>query len=203
MIIDPKQATTKDIYKAMIGSIVPRPIAFVSTVSSDGYVNLAPFSFFTGITSKPPTICFAPGRRASDGEHKDTLNNVRQTGEFVVNVVTADIGAAMNETATEFPPETDEFDVAGLTSIASDVVKPPRVAESPINMECTLNDIVDVGSGSLVIGEIVLFHIADALYDAGHIDVTKLNPLGRLAGDNYVTLGDIVTHVRKPPTRKP
>jgi flavin reductase (DIM6/NTAB) family NADH-FMN oxidoreductase RutF len=202
MIVDPEHASYKDCYKLMIGSVVPRPIAFVSTMSADGHLNLAPFSYFTAITSSPPTICFAPGRRGPDGTRKDTLVNIEATGEFVVNVVTEAIGAAMNETAADFPPDIDEFDVAGLTPAASRVVAPPRVAESPINMECKVYDILHIGpdgtgGGALVIGEIVMFHIADELHDDGRIKIHDLKPLGRLAGTEYTTLGSIISMKRK------
>ena len=203
MIVDPKTASYRDCYKLMIGGIVPRPIAFVSTLSAEGQPNLAPFSYFTAITSSPPTICFSPGRRYDTGEKKDTLRNIEAVGEFVVNVVTEDIGEQMNEAATDFPPETNEFEVSGLTTAASQIVKPPRVAESPINMECKLYKIVPIGpegpgGGALVIGEIVLFHIDDRIYQDGRIDIEGLRPLGRLAGPHYTTLGRIVSMKRKP-----
>jgi len=202
MIVDPKTASYQDCYKLMIGSIVPRPIAFVSTLSPDGLPNLAPFSYFTAITSSPPTICFAPGRLADSGDKKDTLKNIEAVGEFVVNVVTEDIAGQMNETATEFPPEINEFEVSGLTTAPSQVVSVPRVAESPINMECKLYKVVPIGpdgpgGGSLVIGEVVLFHIDDRIYEDGRIDIDGLRPLGRLAGTRYTTLGKIVTMKRK------
>ena len=202
MIIDPAEVSYTDCYKLMIGSIVPRPIAFVSTLSADGVRNLAPFSFYTGITASPPTICFAPGRRGGGGR-KDTLANVEATGEFVVNVVTEAIAEPMNDTATDFPPGIDEFEVVGLTPEASQIVKPPRVAESPINMECKLYDVIHInreqpGGGSLVIGEIVLFHVDDALVKNGRIDIPEIKPLGRLAGTEYTTLGRVISLERKP-----
>lgn len=202
MIIDPKKKSRKDIYKLMIGSIVPRPIALVSTISSNGILNLAPFSFFTGITSRPPTICFAPDRRPSDGEKKDTLLNIEATGEFVVNVVTVEIAAQMNEAATDYPRDFDEFEMSGLTPVASQVVVPPRVKESPINMECSVNRIIEIGpendgGAALVIGEIVMFHVADELIDDGRIDISAFNPVGRLAGSDYATLGRIFSLKRK------
>ncbi len=202
MIVDPKTASPQDCYKLMIGGIVPRPIAFVSTLSAEGQPNLAPFSYFTAITSSPPTICFSPGRRYDTGEKKDTLRNIEAVGEFVVNVVTEDIGKQMNETATDFPPGTNEFEVSGLTAVPSRIVTPPRVAESPINMECKLYKVVPIGpdgpgGGTLVIGEIVLFHIDDRIYEDGRINVEGLRPLGRLAGALYTTLGKIVTMKRK------
>jgi flavin reductase (DIM6/NTAB) family NADH-FMN oxidoreductase RutF len=202
MIIDPKTATYKERHKLMVGSIVPRPIAFVSTISSDGTRNLAPFSYFTAVAADPPTICFAAGRRSSDGERKDTLGNIQATKEFVVNVVTEAMGAAMNETAAEFPPGVDEFKVTGLTPASCRVVRPPRVKESPINLECKLYEIVSIGptkagGGSLVIGEIVMFHVANELYENGQINIQELNPLGRLAGTEYTTLGQIISMKRK------
>ncbi len=193
MTIDPRQQSVKDNYKLMIGSILPRPIAFVSTISKDGKLNLAPFSFFTGITSKPMTVAFAPGRKKG-GLKKDTLVNIEQTGEFVVNVVTEEIVSAMNETATDFPPEINEFEQAGFTPQPSDKVLPPRVKESPVNMECKLMEIIHIGpeepgGGSLVIGEVICFHVADDLINDGRIDTGLLKPVGRLAGVEYTTLG--------------
>ena len=194
MIIDPEETSIRDVYKLMIGSILPRPIAFVSTTSSEGILNLAPFSFFTGITSQPPTVCFSPGRRPTDGAKKDTLNNIQTTGEFVINVVTEAIAEQMNEAATDFPPEIDEFEQTGLTPVPSKVVTPPRVKESPINLECKLHQVIEIGpkgpgGGALVIGEIVMFHVADELVRDGRIDTSALKPIGRLAGQEYTTLG--------------
>lgn len=203
MIIDPKKQTRQENYKLMIGSVVPRPIAFVSTKSKAGILNLAPFSFFTAISSDPPTICFSPGRRGSDGAKKDTLVNIETTGEFVVNVVTEDMAVAMNETATEIPADMSEFEYAGFTPVDSDLINPPRVQESPVNMECKLVQIVAVGNdgpggASLVIGEIVRFHVADQLYENGRIDIGLLKPIGRLAGNEYTTLGHRFSLQRKP-----
>jgi flavin reductase (DIM6/NTAB) family NADH-FMN oxidoreductase RutF len=203
MIINPNEHSHKDNYKLLIGSIVPRPIAFVSTQSTEGQNNLAPFSFFTAITSDPPTICFAPTRRGREGTKKDTLRNIEETGEFVVNIVTEDIVAQMNETATDFPPEIDEFVYSGLTPAASQIVKPPRVLESPINMECKLYKVVSVGpeaagGGALVIGEVVLFHVADNLIENFRINHDLLKPVGRLAGTDYSTLGRRFALERKP-----
>jgi flavin reductase (DIM6/NTAB) family NADH-FMN oxidoreductase RutF len=202
MIIDPNKQDRRDIYKLMIGNILPRPIALVSTISSEGIYNLAPFSFFTGITSKPPTICFAPDRRPADGEKKDTLLNIEASGQFVVNVVTEAILVQMNEAATDYPREFDEFELSGLTAAPSSSVVPPRVKESPINMECKLNHIIEVGPrgsacAALVIGEIVMFHVADELIDNGRIDTSALNPIGRLAGSEYTTLGRRISLKRK------
>ena len=144
--LDPK--TFGNFYRVLTGVVVPRPIAFVSTVSPDGVNNLAPYSFFNAVASSPPTIVFSSSRRAGS-KSKDTLDNVEATGEFVVNIVSDDIAEAMNRTAAEFPAEVSEFDVAGLTPAASDIVRAPRVAESPVNMECRLQQVVnlDLGEG--------------------------------------------------------
>ncbi len=202
MILNPEGQTLTENYKLLTGAIVPRPIAFVSTVSANGVLNLAPFSFFTGITSQPPTVCFAPGRYADTGGKKDTLQNIEATKEFVVNIVTESIAHEMNVTATEFPEEVDEFEVTGLTPAESRVVKPPRVLESPINFECKLEQIVQVGpegpgGGALVIGRVVLFHVQDDLIDARkRIDHARLQPVGRLAGMSYTKLGEQFALVR-------
>ena len=194
MIIDPSKQDRTANYKLIIGSILPRPIAFVSTCNAQDVPNLAPFSFFTGVAAEPPTVCFAPLRRFSDGQEKDTLQNIRVTGEFVVNVVTEAIVEQANDAAAEYPPGVSEFEKTGLTPAVSDVVAAPRVLESPISMECRLVQIVDVGAtgpggGSLVIGEVVRFHVADELMEEGRIDTGALRPVGRLAGAEFTTLG--------------
>lgn len=201
MIINPKNLDYKENYKLMIGSILPRPIAFISTISKSGIHNLAAYSFFNGITSNPPSICFAPTRK-SDGSKKDTLVNVEETGEFVVNVVTNKIIQPMNDTSIDFPPEISEFEEVGLTPVPSEIVKAPRVKESPINMECKLMQIIEVGpneagGGFLVIGEIILYHIADNLLKDGRINTELLDPVGRLAGTEYTTLGKRFSLTRK------
>src|SRR3984893_269797 len=169
MIITPSEHDYRNIYKLMVGAIVPRPIAFVSTISPNGIRNLAPFSFFTGISANPPVICFCPMVRGSDSSRKDTLRNIEAVREFVVNVVSEEFAEQMNACSAEFPPEVDEFEASGLTPVSSDLVKPPRVKESHINMECRLLQIVDVSAkplgGSLVIGEVLRFHIDAALFD--------------------------------------
>ena len=185
MIIDPKNQPFKDNYKLLIGSILPRPIAFVSTISGDGIFNVAPFSLFTAISSQPPTIAFAPNRRGTDGTTKDTLNNIKETKEFVVNMVTEEIIEAVNNAASDFPPQVDEFAEIGLTATPAQMVKAPLVAESPIHFECKLYDIIEIGpagpgGGALVIGEVVLFHVDDDLLSQGRIDTGKLKPVASL-----------------------
>jgi flavin reductase (DIM6/NTAB) family NADH-FMN oxidoreductase RutF len=200
MIISPKEHDYRDIYKLMIGAIVPRPIAFVSTLSLEGIPNLAPFSFFTGVSANPPVVCFSPMIRGSDGKKKDTLNNIETTREFVVNIVSEDFAVQMNICSTEFPPEVDEFQQSGLTPISSDLVKAPRVKESKINLECRLLQVVHVSpkplGGSLVLGEVLCFHVADELWEDYRIDPDKLKPIGRMGGPTYTRTTDRFDLVR-------
>ena len=195
--LDPR--TFGNFYRVLTGVVVPRPIAFVSTISPDGVNNLAPYSFFNAVASNPPTIVFSSSRRAGS-KSKDTLDNVEATGEFVVNIVSDDIAEAMNRTAAEFPAEVSEFDVAGLTTAASDIVRAPRVAESPVNMECRLQQVVNLGEGDhrhgLVIGEVVLLHIRDDIIDGHRINHQLLKSTGRLAGSMYCHTADVFEMVR-------
>jgi len=196
--IRPEDEDPKDIYKMMIGLVVPRPIAFVSTVDAAGNRNLAPFSFYNAISSSPPTLCFSTALRSGSTNGlrpcKDTLHNVHETGEFVVNVVTEDIAERMNATAAEVAPEVDEFALAGLTPVASEVVRAPRVAEAKAQMECKLLQIVPIGDrpggANLVIGEIVRFHVQSQIFDKFRIDADKLAAVGRMAGAVYVRTHD-------------
>jgi len=198
--IDPASNSPRDIYSLMTGVIVPRPIAFVSTVNAEGKRNLAPFSFFTGISANPPVICFAPLVRPSDNGRKDTLRNIEATGEFVVNVVSEEIAQQMNACAPEFPPGVDEFEMSGLTSIESDLVRPPRVAESKIAMECRLLQIVEVSArplgGSLIIGEVLRFHVADGIIKGFRINSDDLRAIGRMAGPEYVRTTERFSMIR-------
>ena len=191
MIYDPAEHPFSETHKLMIGSIVPRPIALVSTTSTNGINNLAPFSYFNGVCSKPPTIMFAPARKGWDGKEKDTLINIRNTKEFSINIVSENIGEKMVKCSTDYEKEVDEYSKSGLSPLSSKKIKPPIVSESKISLECILNQIVqigkeDAGSGFIVIGTIVLFHIDDEVYDNGRIILDKLQPLGRVAGNGYV-----------------
>ncbi|NOZ03121.1 MAG: flavin reductase family protein [FCB group bacterium] len=202
MIIDPTQQTYKANYKLLTGAIVPRPIAFVSTVSAEGIRNIAPFSFFNGVCSNPPTIMFSLTIRTTDGKEKDTLVNIRATKEFVVNIVSEDFAGQMVAAATEYPSETDEFEMTGLTPVPSEKVAPPRLGEARVSFECRLNQIVEIGDGTpgcgfIVIGTVVLYHIRDEVYRDGRILLEKLQPIGRLAGHNYCRVSDIFQIVRK------
>lgn len=204
MKIDPRDLTTNDCYKLLIGCVVPRPIAWVSTVSEDGISNVAPFSYFTAVCNNPPTICFTASRR--EGEKKDTVRNIENAGDFVVNVVTEELAEAMNITSGEYPPEVDEFQVANLTAVPSDKVRSPRVAESPISLECKLVQMIELGEGanstSVPIGEVVQFHIKDEFIHAGKIDMEKLRPVGRLAGQLYTRTRQIF-EMKRPSVGRP
>ena len=202
MKFDPNKQSFKDNHRLMIGSIVPRPIAFVSTKSKNGILNLAPFSYFNGVCSNPPTIMFAPARRGYDGLTKDTLNNIRDTKEFVVNIVSEEIVEPMVACSTDFEKEVNEFEVSGLTPVDSVKVAPPCVKESKVSFECRLQTIVPVGEaepggGFVVIGNIVMFHVDDDVYKDGRIDLNVLKPVGRLAGNNYSRINDVFTVVRQ------
>ncbi|TLS35597.1 flavin reductase family protein [Pseudalkalibacillus caeni] len=187
MQFDPKQLATKEVYKLLTGSVVPRPIAWVSTLSEEGDLNLAPFSFFTVASRQPPMLCISigPGVGEREGTVKDTLTNIRSQEEFVINIVPSALGNPMQKSSENLPSEVNEFEAANLTPIDSSIVKPKRVKESPIQMECKLNQIIQLGTDHLVIGEMVLYHIEEDYYLGNYkVDFEKLRPLGRLAG-NY------------------
>lgn len=191
MILDPEDLGARDTYKFLIGSVVPRPIAWVSTVSRDGTNNLAPFSFYTVASRNPPTLCMSIGPRTDDAApRKDTLENIRDTAEFVVNVVSVPLANSMYESSLGHAPEADEFAAANLTPAECEVVKAPRVGEALISTECALDQIIPVGGDHLVLGKVVRFHIRDDIYKDGRVDLESLDPLGRLAG-NYTKLGGI------------
>lgn len=204
MEINPADITIREMYKLITGTIVPRAIGWVSTVNAQGQPNLAPFSYFTAVCAKPPTILFCPGVRGRDVSPKDTLKNIHANGEFVVNIVTEALAEAMNITATELPAEVNEFELAGLTAVPSNIVAPPRLAESPVNYECKVVEIVDIGdggkgSGSVVIGEVLHLHVADEILQPNfHIDIQALRPIGRLAGPNYAYIRETFEIKRRP-----
>jgi flavin reductase (DIM6/NTAB) family NADH-FMN oxidoreductase RutF len=194
LIIDPSELDPQSSYKLLIGSVVPRPIAWTSTVSQEGVRNLAPFSFFTVASRQPPTLCISvgPPPETDGGERatKDTLSNIEETEEFVINIVSLALSNTMHESSKNHPPEADEFEKAGLTPAPCQVVNTPRVEEAGVSMECLLDRILPLGSDHLVIGRMVRFHVRDELYEDGRVNVAKLQPLGRLAG-NYTRIETI------------
>jgi flavin reductase (DIM6/NTAB) family NADH-FMN oxidoreductase RutF len=198
VIVDPKLVPAPIAYQILTGSVIPRPIGFISSISAEGIVNLAPFSFFNAICGEPPMVMFCPMRRRPP---KDTLLNVTATREFVANIVSREMAEAMNLTAGEYTAEVNEFEVSGLTPVASQMVRPPRVAESPVSMECKVTQIIEVSEkpwgGSLVIGEVVLFHVRDNIIGKDMvIDPGKLNPVARLGGPSYSTVKDRFDMIR-------
>lgn len=185
-----------DPYKLATGLVVPRPIGWIGSIAADGTPNLAPYSFFNCVSGVPPMFVFSPGRAG----RKDTLQNVREVGEFTINIVTAEVVEAMNATAATFPAEVDEFEAVGLTAAPSLSVRPPMVGECKANIECTVSQIVhigdaDFGSG-LVIGEAVEFHVADELLDGTRIDQGALGAVGRHAGNMYSHATDLFEIIR-------
>lgn len=186
----------RDIYKLMLGAIVPRPIAFISSINANGITNLAPFSFFNGVCSNPPCLSVSITRKR-DGSKKDTLRNIEANGEFVINTVNEWMLGAANYCAAEFPYGVSEFSQAGLTALPSSLVKPPRVKESAVQLECRLLKSVEVGDGgvgsaTLVIGQILQFHVSNSVYRDGRILIDQLKPVARLAGGAYGALGELV-----------
>ncbi|MBI5201836.1 MAG: flavin reductase family protein [Elusimicrobia bacterium] len=193
MDLDPTTLSPAERYGLLIGLIQPRPIAWVSTIDKEGKPNLAPFSFFTGITGSPMTVAFCPANHR-DGRKKDTLSNIEETKEFTINIVPENLAEKMNQTSAEYPPGTSEFQEAGLTPVPSSKVKPPRVKESPAHLECKLNQIVRVGegplAGNLVIGTVVFVQVSDAIFKDGKVSHRNLKAIGRLDGSWYTRTQD-------------
>jgi flavin reductase (DIM6/NTAB) family NADH-FMN oxidoreductase RutF len=204
LTIDPAHCEARQVYKLMTGLIVPRPVALVSTVDREGLCNLAPFSFFSGVGANPPTVLFCPAVRSPRGNaadiRKDTLRNVEETGEFVINVVSGELAQAANATAAEVPHDVDEFELAGLTPLASLAVRPPRVAESPAQMECKLLQVIytsrEPGGGVIVLGQILRFHLREELFDDFRIDPAALDAVGRMAGNTWTRTRDRIELIR-------
>jgi flavin reductase (DIM6/NTAB) family NADH-FMN oxidoreductase RutF len=194
VILDPNSLSPSAMYRFMIGVVVPRPIAFVSTVSGDGAFNVAPFSYFNAITNRPPLVGISINQRA--GEPKDTLRNIRETGDFVVNLVHEPLLERMVRASGDWPRDVDEFEITGLTAVPSDLVRSPRVGESPVSLECRLFRVVELGDAFFTVGEIVRAHVSDAVITDGRVDIVKLRPVGRLGGDGYSIVREVVQHAR-------
>lgn len=195
MDLDPENVRPSLVYQHLIRLIVPRPIAWVSTVSREGIANVAPFSFFAGVGSRPPSLVFCPANRR-DGRPKDTLKNIQDTGEFVVNVATARLAEAMNLSSSDLPPEESEFEQFGIRTAPSQRVRPERVAESPVQFECHLLRVINLdegpGGANLVIGRIVWMHVDDrVLDDDGFADPLQLDAIGRMGGTAYCRTQDV------------
>jgi len=191
--LEPESLAVRDRYLLMIATILPRPIAWVATVSPEGTTNLAPFSFFTGICANPMAICFAPVNDRN-GKKKDTLVNIELTKQFTVNIVNEKSVEKMNLTSAPYPYGVSEFEKTGVTALPSIKVKPPRVKESPVSYECELQQIVRIGegalAGNLVIGRVVMFHCEDSLYNNGKIRHQDVHAVGRMEGAWYSRTND-------------
>lgn len=202
--IHPADVSARDFYSYMVGAVVPRPIAFVSSISADGKVNLSPYSFFNAVSAKPPILIFAPVNSMRDNSTKNTLDNVLEHDEVVINIVNHTILEQMSLASTAYPKGVNEFAKAGLTEVASQLVKPPRVAESPVAFECKVKQVIALGeeggAGNLVICEVLLVHIHEEILDEkGNIHPQKLDAIGRMGGNFYCRAsGDAVFEVIRP-----
>tara|TARA_R110002074_G_scaffold334105_13_gene504364 strand:+ start:591 stop:1451 length:861 start_codon:yes stop_codon:yes gene_type:complete len=201
--IDPKEISTGKLHSYLLGAVAPRPIAFASTIDENGNPNLSPFSFFNVFGSNPPTMIFSPARRVRGNTTKHTLQNVEKIKEVVINVVNYDIVQQMSLSSTEYPHGVNEFVKAGFTMLPSDLVKPFRVAESPVQFECKVKDIIytgdEGGAGNLIICEVVKIHIQDEVLDeSGNIDQHKIDLVARAGGSYYSRARDGFFEIPKP-----
>lgn len=180
-------------YRLLTGLVVPRPIAWVTTLSATGIVNLAPFSHFTFVSPKPPMLAISVGRKGDT--YKDTATNILQTEEFVVHIADSTLVEPLHESAEEHPPEVSEADVLGLETAPSQHVRVPRLKAPPVAMECRLRHCIEFGEtrSRLMVGEVLVFRLRPDLLDNGKVDTRRLDPIGRIAGPNYTKLGEIVT----------
>ena len=196
MELDPAALKPREMYQWLVSTLLPRPIAWVSTLGPDGVSNLAPFSFFAGVCARPPTVVFCPSQNRF-GQPQDTLRKVEKTGEFVVNLVSVALAEQMNATSATLPYGESEFEKFGVATAPSIVIRPPRVAAAPVAFECRLDRIVRFGEGPIagnaVFGTVVRAHIRDDILGPdGQVDVRKFDPLARLGGDQYARLGEML-----------
>ncbi len=204
MKFDPKNSSVPEFHGVLLGSVAPRPVAFASTVDSEGNVNLSPFSFFNAFSAKPPILIFSPARRVRDNTEKHTLVNVRDIPEVCINIVSHSIVEQMSLSSTEYEKGVNEFVKSGLTEHASDLIKPPRVKEAPVSFECKVLEVKALGSeggaGNLVICEVLLAHVSDSiLNESNKIDPEKLDAVGRMGGNWYTRAnGNSLFEIAKP-----
>lgn len=201
--IDPKEISTGKLHSYLLGAVAPRPICFASTVDVEGNVNLSPYSFFNVFSANPPVMIFSPARRVRNNTTKHTLENVLETKEVVINIVSYPMVQQMSLSSTEYAKGVNEFVKAGFTEISSQKVKPPRVAEAPVQFECKVNEVVELGkeggAGNLVICEVVQLHINEAILDAeGKIDPVKIDAVARMGGNWYNRAKEGMFEVPKP-----
>ena len=202
MTFDPQQLSPRDVYRILADAIAPRPICFASTISAGGIVNLSPYSFFNVVSGNPPILAFAPQVSGRTGKTKDTLNNVLEVPEVVINVVDHALGEKMSASSAAFPPEINEFREVGLTEVASEKVRPPRVGESPVSFECVVDRVIELSrepiGGSLVLARVVAIHVAETHLRNGTLDPSTLDLIGRMGGDEYVRAREGVFLMPKP-----
>jgi len=201
--ITPQEVSTAKLHGYLLSAVSPRPIAFASTMDEDGNVNLSPFSFFNVFSANPPILIFSPARRVRDNTTKHTLENVLKTKEVVINIVNFEMVQQMSLSSTEYPDGVNEFVKAGFTQVASDMVKPPRVGESPVQFECKVNDVIALGAkggaGNLIIAEVVKLHIKESILDAeGKIDAVKIDTVARMGANWYNRSKEGMFEVLKP-----
>ncbi len=206
LVIDPQSTATPQLHQYLLGSVAPRPIAFASTIDADGKANLAPYSFFNCYSSNPPILVFSSNRRVADNTTKDTLHNIEQNAEVVINVVNYAIVRQMALCSISYPSGVSEFEKSGLTPIAADLVKPFRVKESPVHIECRMQQIIPLGeeggAGHLIICEVLRMHISEAVLDEkGRIDPHRIDLMGRMGRAFYVRAsGDAIHRIFQPVT---
>lgn len=206
--IIPGEIPTRDLHQFIIGSVAPRPIAFVSTVDENGLDNLAPYSFFNAFSSNPPIVVFSSNRRVSDNTTKDTLHNIEVNKEVAVNVVSYAIVRQMSIASAEYPHEVSEWEKSGLTKEAADFIRPKLVKESPVNMECRVKEIIALGdqggAGHLIICDVLAMHIDENILDGGRIDPNKIDLMGRMGRTYYVRAsGNALLSIHQPVTDLP
>ncbi|RZP12927.1 MAG: flavin reductase family protein [Flavobacteriales bacterium] len=199
----PQEVSTGKLHGYLLSAVSPRPIAFASTVDAAGNVNLSPFSFFNVFSANPPILVFSPARRVRDNTTKHTLENILITKEVVINIVNYDMVQQMSLSSTEYPEGVNEFIKSGLTEVASDIVKPPRVQEAPVQFECKVNDVISLGNqggaGNLIIAEVVKLHIKKTVLDAdGKIDANKIDAVARMGSNWYNRSREGMFEVIKP-----
>lgn len=193
MQIDPSVLDAEQAYRLLSGMVVPRPIAWVTSLSGGGVVNLAPFSAFTFVSLKPPMLAISVGHKA--GVYKDTAQNILNNEEFVVHIADSTLMKAVHESAEEYPPEVSEVEELGLETLRSECIKVPRLRVAPIAMECRFRHCIEFGEARtrLVVGEVLMFHVRDGLMQNNKIETQALDPIARIAGPRYGRLGEIVT----------
>ena len=193
MRIDPAYLDAETAYRLITGVVVPRPIAWVTTLSNSGVVNLAPFSAFTFVSPKPPMLAISVGRKG--GIYKDTAQNILNNEEYVVHIADSSLMTAVHESSTEHPPDVSEVEELRLSTLPGERIKVPRLAAAPVAMECRFRQCLEFGEtrSRLIVGEVLVFHIRDGLLQNGKIETRALDPIARIAGPRYAKMGEIVT----------